>query len=157
MAASSAEVIAPETVINPESSQATSSQPGAPTSRDDSAETMKIPEPIMAPMTSMVASRTPRSRSRAPGLAAGSVFAVLMDARPRRVGETGTENCSQDSSWEGEAPAEPVLSGARQEPRPPGTPLGTSLLRDAPRITPADRGRPGRRRSPGSGPAGASP
>ena len=31
----------------------------------DSADVMKIPEPIIAPMTSMVASRTPRSRTRA--------------------------------------------------------------------------------------------
>ena len=43
-------------VSNPASAQATSSQPGAPTRRADSAETMKMPDPIIDPMTIMVAS-----------------------------------------------------------------------------------------------------
>jgi len=37
-----------------------SSQPAEPTSREMSAETMKMPEPIMLPATSMVASNSPR-------------------------------------------------------------------------------------------------
>src|SRR3954452_19662948 len=73
--------MAPETVISPVRAQARMSQPGAPTSRADSADVMKMPEPIIAPMTSMVASSTPMSRSSAPAFAAlgvGSVPAVVM-------------------------------------------------------------------------------
>ena len=62
--------MAPEIVINPAKAQASKSQPGAPTSRADSAEVMKIPEPIIAPMTSIVASSTPMSRCKAPAFAA---------------------------------------------------------------------------------------
>ena len=40
--------------------QTRSSQPLEPTSRAMSAETMKMPEPIMVPATSMVASKRPR-------------------------------------------------------------------------------------------------
>src|SRR6266850_452763 len=63
IAASSAQQRAPVIVRTPASAQATSSQPGAPTSREDSAETMKIPEPIMEPTTIMVASSKPRPRT----------------------------------------------------------------------------------------------
>ena len=56
MAASSPQVRAPKQVMTPVSSQAMSSQPGEPTDRPMSAETMKIPDPIIAPATSMVAS-----------------------------------------------------------------------------------------------------
>ena len=41
---------------------ATSTQPGLPRLRDISAETMKIPEPIMTPTTIMVESNKPNSR-----------------------------------------------------------------------------------------------
>ena len=40
-----------------------SSQPGLPTLRDISADTMKMPEPIMDPATSMVESKSPRVRA----------------------------------------------------------------------------------------------
>ena len=49
----------PGKVISPAKAQATSSHPGAPTSRDDSAEVMKMPEPIMEPATIVVASKRP--------------------------------------------------------------------------------------------------
>ena len=39
-----------------------SSQPGLPTLRDISADTMKMPEPIIDPATSMVESNSPRLR-----------------------------------------------------------------------------------------------
>ena len=39
-----------------------SSQPGLPTLRDISADTMKMPEPIIDPATSMVESNSPRVR-----------------------------------------------------------------------------------------------
>ena len=49
-------------VMTPASAHATSSQPGAPTNRLDSAETMKMPEPIIEPTTTMVASSIERPR-----------------------------------------------------------------------------------------------
>ena len=48
-----------------------SSQPGLPTLRDISADTMKMPEPIIDPATSMVESNSPRVRVR-------SLFAACM-------------------------------------------------------------------------------
>ena len=44
--------------------QATSNHPGEPTSFEDSAETRKIPDPIIDPTTIMVASIRPRPRTR---------------------------------------------------------------------------------------------
>ncbi len=49
-------------VSTPVSSQATSSQPGLPIQRAISADTMKMPEPIIDPMTTIVASNRPRRR-----------------------------------------------------------------------------------------------
>ncbi len=49
-------------VMTPVTTQTTMSQPAAPTSREISAETMKMPEPIMVPATSMVASKRPSCR-----------------------------------------------------------------------------------------------
>ncbi len=46
-------------VSNPASAQASRSQPGAPTRRADSAEVMKMPDPIIEPITIMVASSWP--------------------------------------------------------------------------------------------------
>src|SRR6185369_7030421 len=42
--------------------QEASNQPGLPTLRDISADTMKMPEPIIDPATSMVESNSPRVR-----------------------------------------------------------------------------------------------
>src|SRR5215212_5622735 len=64
MAASSAQQSAPVIVSTPASAHAANSQPGEPTSRDDSAEVMKIPEPIIEPTTIIVASSRLRPRSR---------------------------------------------------------------------------------------------
>ena len=64
MVASSAHESAPVSVSTPARAHAISSHPGAPTSRVDSAEVMKIPEPIMDPITSSVASSGPSPRSR---------------------------------------------------------------------------------------------
>ena len=54
------------TVITPAMSHTTSSQPGAPTWRAMSAETMKMPEPIIEPATTAVASHSPRPRTNPP-------------------------------------------------------------------------------------------
>ena len=51
-------------VITPARPQTSSSQPDPPMSRAISAETMKMPEPIIVPATSMVASNRPRRCSR---------------------------------------------------------------------------------------------
>src|SRR5215211_9318994 len=63
IAASSAQQSAPVIVSTPASAHATSSQPGEPTRRDDSAEVMKIPEPIIEPTTIIVASSRLRPRT----------------------------------------------------------------------------------------------
>jgi hypothetical protein len=49
-------------VSTPASAHAASNHPGEPTSRDDSADVMKIPDPIMDPTTIMVASSKLRPR-----------------------------------------------------------------------------------------------
>src|SRR6185503_10665535 len=56
IAASSAQHSAPVIVSTPASAHAASNQPGDPTKRDDSADVMKIPDPIIDPTTIMVAS-----------------------------------------------------------------------------------------------------
>jgi hypothetical protein len=50
-------------VNNPANAHASNSQPGAPLNRDDSADTIKMPDPIIEPMTIMVASIGPSART----------------------------------------------------------------------------------------------
>src|SRR6185503_3822389 len=64
IAASSAQQSAPVMVSTPASAHAASNQPGEPTRRDDSADAMKIPEPIIEPTTIVVASSRLRPRRR---------------------------------------------------------------------------------------------
>jgi len=67
------------TVRIPVTAQATSSQPALPTCRAMSAETMKIPDPIIDPTTTIVESNRPRPRlnSRSvTGWTAGCAFLV---------------------------------------------------------------------------------
>ena len=64
MVASSEQQSAPVIVNKPASAHASSSQPGAPLSRDDSADVIKIPDPIIEPITIMVASIGPSARTR---------------------------------------------------------------------------------------------
>jgi hypothetical protein len=51
-------------VSKPASAHASSSHPGAPLNRDDSAEVIKMPDPIIEPITIMVASIGPSARTR---------------------------------------------------------------------------------------------
>src|SRR6266545_4060127 len=55
---------APVIVSKPATARARSNQPGAPLKRADSAEVIKIPEPIIEPITIMVASIGPSARTR---------------------------------------------------------------------------------------------
>src|SRR5262245_6287217 len=64
MVASSEQHSAPVIVSNPAIAHARSSQPGAPLSLDDSADVIKIPEPIIEPITIIVASIGPSVRTR---------------------------------------------------------------------------------------------
>src|ERR1700756_1563064 len=64
MVASSEQQSAPVIVSSPATAQARSNQPGAPLNRDDSADVIKIPEPIIEPITIMVASIGPSARTR---------------------------------------------------------------------------------------------
>jgi hypothetical protein len=64
MVASSEQQRAPVIVNKPATAHARSNQPGAPLSRDDSAEVMKMPEPIIEPITIIVASTGPSARTK---------------------------------------------------------------------------------------------
>src|SRR5436309_15948832 len=66
MVASSAQQSAPVIVIKPATPQASNNQPGAPLKRADSAEVIKIPEPIIDPITIVVASIGPSARTNPP-------------------------------------------------------------------------------------------
>src|SRR5215212_7220947 len=63
IAANSAQHKAPVIVSTPARAQAARSQPGDPTRRDDSADVMKIPDPIIEPTTIVVASSRLRPRT----------------------------------------------------------------------------------------------
>src|SRR5428012_8161 len=58
--------------MTPVNTQTASNQPDEPTSREISAETMKMPEPIMEPATSMVESNRPRRCWKCGGPDAGA-------------------------------------------------------------------------------------
>src|SRR5947208_8397259 len=62
--ASSEQQSAPVIVSKPAIAHASSNQPGAPLSRDDSADVIKMPEPIIDPITIIVASIGPSARTR---------------------------------------------------------------------------------------------
>src|SRR5947207_10790903 len=64
MVASSEQHNAPVMVSKPAIVHASKSQPGAPLSRADSADVIKMPEPIIDPITIMVASIGPRARTK---------------------------------------------------------------------------------------------
>ena len=63
MVASSEQQSAPVIVIKPATAQASNNQPGAPINRADSADVMKMPDPIIEPITIIVASTGPRART----------------------------------------------------------------------------------------------
>ena len=67
MVASSEQHNAPVMVSKPATAQASSSQPGAPLSCDDSAEVIKMPDPIIEPITIIVASIGPSVRTSPDG------------------------------------------------------------------------------------------
>src|SRR5437762_4129158 len=64
MVASSEQHNAPVIVSKPARAHASRSHPGAPFNRDDSAEVIKIPDPIIDPITIIVASIGPSARIR---------------------------------------------------------------------------------------------
>jgi hypothetical protein len=95
MAANSAQHKAPVIVSTPAIAQAANNQPGVPTSAEDFAETMKMPDPTIDPITIMVASSrlSPRTKcafvsfeetvsSGIAGLRAGSNFAGVVFVMP---------------------------------------------------------------------------
>src|ERR1043166_3000823 len=67
MVASSEQQSAPVIVSKPAKAHASSNQPGAPLNRDDSADVIKMPEPIIDPMTIIIASIGPSPRTRPDG------------------------------------------------------------------------------------------
>src|SRR5437868_4816511 len=88
MVASSEQQSAPIIVSKPAMIHASSSQPGAPLNRADSAEVMKIPEPIIDPMTIMVASIGPSARTRPDGDGGSLTFNVAVRESQHRLSPT---------------------------------------------------------------------
>src|SRR5213076_1818081 len=74
MVASSEQQSAPVMVSKPAKAHPSSNQPGAPLNRDDSADVIKMPEPIIDPMTIIIASIGPSPRTR-PDCGRLSIFA----------------------------------------------------------------------------------
>ena len=72
-------------VMNPVTTQAAMSNTGESTSRAISAETMKMPEPIMEPMTSVVALVRPRPLTHSLSLEAMETVLVSVAKRPRAL------------------------------------------------------------------------
>jgi len=66
------------TVSAPVTAHTKSSQPGDPTNRPMSAETMKIPDPIIEPATSIVESSKPSPLTNFWLASGGSVIALLI-------------------------------------------------------------------------------
>src|SRR5438132_5388881 len=84
IAASSAQQSAPVIVRTPAMAHAASSHPGDPTMVIDLADTMKIPEPIIDPITIIVASRRPKPRtSLGRSVTVGAIACAGTDAIPR--------------------------------------------------------------------------
>jgi hypothetical protein len=63
MAASSAQHNAPDIVMTPANAHATNNQPGEPIRRELSADVMKMPDPIIEPITIIVPSTRVRPRT----------------------------------------------------------------------------------------------
>src|SRR5436190_2061168 len=83
IAASSPYASAPKTVTTPDTTHAIISQNGEPTVREISAETIKMPDPIIEPATSIVASVSVSAltNSRDDG-AVSAVAVVLVNGLP---------------------------------------------------------------------------
>src|ERR1035437_4011631 len=83
-------------VMNPVTTQAAMSSAGESTSRAISAETMKMPEPIMEPMTSVVALVRPRPLIHSLSPAIDTVF-VSVAKGPRVGGEGARKNLHHEA------------------------------------------------------------
>src|SRR5256714_9447832 len=90
IAASSPSESAPKIVITPVTIHAISSQKGEPTVREISAETMKMPDPIIEPATSIVASVSVSALTNSRDDGAVSAVAVVdVKAYPLLLGSRG--------------------------------------------------------------------
>src|SRR5438094_1014186 len=76
---------APVIVSKPATAHARSNQPGAPINRADSADVIKMPDPIIEPITIMVASIGPRARSKLDALLSIFSFIFLGQAKSRHL------------------------------------------------------------------------
>src|SRR2546423_7489151 len=102
MAAGSPYESAAITVSRPVTSQTTSNQPGEPTCFPMIAETMKMPEPIIEPATSMVESSKPRPLMNPPlrGSAVPEVAVVFKNPRGNHLPPGGRKPQKKDLSRE---------------------------------------------------------
>src|SRR5512138_684489 len=95
IAASSPYARAPSIVMTPAATHASMSQRGEATVRDISADTMKMPDPIMDPATSIVASVSVRALTNPPGDAwASPVSGILLIHSLREGRDTGKRPAS---------------------------------------------------------------
>src|SRR5450830_821709 len=83
IAASSPYARAPNIVTTPDATHAMSSQKGEMTVREISAETMKMPDPIIEPATSIVASVSVSALTNSRDDGVSAVGVVLVNALPR--------------------------------------------------------------------------
>ena len=86
IAASSPYARAPKIVTTPETIHAMSSQKGELTVREISAETMKMPDPIIEPATSIVASVSVSALTNSRDDGVSAVGVVLVNALPQVLG-----------------------------------------------------------------------
>src|SRR5882757_11278685 len=89
IAASSPYASAPKIVTTPETTHAINSQKGDTTVREISADTMKIPEPIIEPATSIVASVSVNALTNSRDDGVSAMGFVLVNALPRVLGSSG--------------------------------------------------------------------
>src|SRR5438552_16783609 len=84
------------TVNNPVTNQTTSNQPGAPTSRARTAETIKMPEPIIDPATIIVESSKPSPRMNPVDLSSALAAALAIRSSSTYADLRNTASVSAD-------------------------------------------------------------
>src|SRR6267154_6469347 len=104
--------------MTPVAAQTIRSQNGDPTCRAISAETMKIPEPIIDPATIMVASNTDRSRTKVVVRCAGAVWLIVCGPSSSSAGGGGS--CRGRLRRDPAVGGRPLSSGERGMPRGSG-------------------------------------
>src|SRR5882724_1467119 len=101
--------------MTPVAAQTIRSQKGEPTCRAISAETMKMPEPIIDPATIMVASNRDRSRTTVVARSTGAVWLIVCGPSSSSAGGGGI--CRARLRRDPAVAGRPLSSGERERPR----------------------------------------